>query len=49
MDLCYDVELCNLVYGYVKMHIKWIFLRYNACNLWYFNVDVKTVDFIAES
>ena len=25
MDLCYDVELCNLVYGYVNMDIIWIF------------------------
>ena len=25
MDLCYDVELCNLVYGYAKMDIIWIF------------------------
>ena len=25
MDLCYDVELCNLGYGYAKMDILWIF------------------------
>ena len=25
MDLCYDVELCNLGYGYTKMDILWIF------------------------
>ena len=26
MDLCYDVELCNLGYGYANMDILWIFI-----------------------
>ena len=31
------------------LNIIWDLLRYNACDLWYFIIDVKTVGFMAES
>ena len=46
------VMMLNYVTWFMVMY-RWIFIwnfyRYNACDLWYFNIDVNTVDFMAES
>ena len=31
------------------INIIWVPQRYNACDLWYFIIDVKTVGFMEES
>ena len=44
--------MLNYVTCFMVMY-RWIFIwdfyRYNAFDLWYFNLDVKTIDFMEES
>ena len=44
--------MLNYVTWFMVMY-RWIFIwdfyRYNACDLWYFNIDVKTIDLMTES